>query len=158
MLRGLSPVEPSLSYLSKNWEDNEKWRAEARAKVHELMNFSPREMPLNSSIESKRTDDGIVLEEISYDMPFGPRTEGFFLYPENAKGVPGVVALHDHGGFFYYGKEKIVDPHFDNRPLQEHKDKCYGGRSWGTELAKKGFAVLAVDSFLWGSRRIPMDS
>jgi len=158
MLRGLSPKEPSLSYLSKDWEDREKWRSQARAKVLELMNFHAKEISLNPSVDSKRTDDGLVLEEISYDMPYGPRTRGFFLYPENAKKIPGVIALHDHGGFFYFGKEKIVDPHFENGPLQEHKNRAYGGRSWATELAKRGFAVLAVDVFLWGSRKIPMDS
>jgi hypothetical protein len=158
MFRSLPVKEPSLSFLSQAWIDSDKWRSEARAKVHELMNFSPKEIPLDPAIDSKRTDSGIVLEEISYAMPYGPRTKGYFLYPENSGTLPSVIALHDHGGFFYFGKEKVVDPHFENKVLQDHKNRCYGGRSWATELAKKGFAVLSVDSFLWGSRRVPMDS
>jgi len=30
----------------------------------------------------------------------------------------------------------------------------YSGRSWAVDLAKMGFAVLAVDTFLFGSRRM----
>ena len=158
LLRGIPPKEPTLSLLSGDWRDIERWRREARAKALELMDFSPGSTPFNASVDSKRLDDGLVLEEVSYDMPYGPRTRGYFLYPEGGKALPGVVALHDHGGFFYYGKEKIVDPHMRSRPLEEHKEQVYGGRSWATELAKRGFAVLAVDSFLWGSRRIPIES
>lgn len=158
LLRGIPPKEPSLSLLSKDWPDVDGWRGEARAKVLELMDFSPRSTPLNASVDSKRSDDGLLLEEISYDMPYGPRTRGYFLYPEDGEGLPAVVALHDHGGFFYYGKEKIVDSHIRSALLDEHKEQAYGGRSWATELARRGFAVLAVDSFLWGSRKIPIDS
>jgi len=92
-------------------------------------------------------------------MPFGPRTHGLFLYPsKRIKKLPAVVALHDHGEFFFYGKEKIAKTATEPRILQEYKRRYYGGRSWATELAKRGFAVLVTDVFLWGSRRIPIDS
>ncbi len=158
MLRSLPPKEPSLSLLSKEWPDVDEWRRQARERTIELMDFSPKSIPLNPSVDSTRSEDGIVLEEISYDMPYGPRTRGFFLYPKDGKKLPAVVALHDHGGFFYYGKEKIVDSGIQSRSLEEHKRQCYGGRSWASELAKRGYAVLAIDSFMWGSRKIPMDS
>ena len=80
-----------------------------RERTIEVMEFSPKNVSLNSSLHSTKSEDGIVIEEISYDMPYGPRTRGFFLYPEGGTNLPAVVALHDHGGFFYYGKEKIVD-------------------------------------------------
>jgi len=158
MLRSLPPKEPSLSFLSKEWTDVDEWRRTTRSKVIELMDFSPKTVPLNSSVDSTRSEDGINIEEISYDLPYGPRTRGFFLYPKNGKRLPAVVALHDHGGFFYYGKEKIVDSGTRNRLLDEHKRLCYGGRSWASELAKRGYAVLAVDSFMWGSRKISIES
>jgi dienelactone hydrolase len=151
--------EAALSLLAKDWGDIESWRVEARSKALELLSFSPRDVPLNSSVESSSEHDGVVVEEISYDMPYGPRTHGYFLRPSGMKGrLPGVVALHDHGGFFYYGKEKIVESGIESSLLGEFKRNLYGGRSWATELAKRGYAVLAVDVFLWGSRRIPLDS
>jgi dienelactone hydrolase len=158
MLQSISSEEPSLSLLAKDWSNIEEWRKEARNKVFELMNFSPKKVQLNSSVDSKRTQNGVVTEEISYDMPYGPRTHGYFLYPEGEKKLPAAVALHDHGGFFYYGKEKIVESNVRKKVLDEHKTQSYGGRSWASELAKRGFAVLAIDVFLWGSRKIPVES
>jgi len=68
------------------------------------------------------------------------------------------VSLHDHGGFFYYGKEKVTAIPNEPAILTEFKEGAYGGRSWATELAKRGFAVLVPDVFLWGSRKIPVES
>jgi dienelactone hydrolase len=161
MLQDIAPKEQSLSFLSKDWPDVNEWRKQARKKVLELMNFFPQDTLLNSSVDFSQSKDGLVFEEISYDMPYGPRTHGFFMYPEGAKKrkLPAIVALHDHGGFFYYGKEKIVeDTRIKSKALDEHKLQSYGGRSWATEIAKQGYAVLAVDVFLWGSRKIPVES
>ncbi|MBS7634344.1 acetylxylan esterase [Candidatus Bathyarchaeota archaeon] len=158
-ISGMNP--PSLSYLAREWPELEAWRTMGRAKVLELLAFNPPGMPLNATVDSKREDGDLVVEEISYDMPYGPRVRGLFIYPKNRgedEKMPAVVALHDHGGFKYFGKEKIAaipnEPHI----LHEFKKECYGGRSWATELAKRGFAVLAVDAFLFGSRRIPVES
>jgi dienelactone hydrolase len=116
-------------------------------------------LPLSPKIESRLEEDDVIVEEISYAMPYGPRTHGFFLYPKKRpKKIPAVVALHDHGEFFFYGKEKITNIPAEPGILQEYKRHYYGGRSWATELARRGFAVLAVDVFLWGSRKIPIDS
>ncbi len=147
------------SLLSKRWQDFETWKAEARAKVLELLAFEPRNVALNQSIDSRRVEGEIVVEGISYDMPYGPRTQGYFVYPENRSGkLPAVVALHDHGDFFYYGKEKIISVPNEPEVLRAHKQKHYDGRGWASELARRGFAVLVVDTFLWGSRRIPIGS
>ena len=159
MLDQIATTKPSLSFLSKEWPKVDEWRRQARSKVLELLAFDPPNVPFNSRVESKEEQDGIVREEVSYDMPYGPRTHGFFLYPrEHQRKMPAVVALHDHGSFFYFGKEKIVATHNEPKILSEFKQKNYGARSWATELAKRGFAVLATDVFLWGSRRIPIES
>lgn len=149
----------SLSFLSRRWPEVEVWRTRARAKVFKLLSFNPPETSLNASVDGQREEDGILIEEISYDMPYGTRTQGFFLYRKKRNGrLPAVVALHDHGGFKYYGKEKITA--IPNEPdiLVEFKKYSYSGLSWATELAKHGFAVLVVDVFLFGSRKIPVSS
>jgi dienelactone hydrolase len=150
---------PSLSYLSRDWPEVEVWRNMARGKVFELLAFNPPNTPLNPIVESATSHEGVVVEAISYDMPYGPRTKGFFMYPDDRRGrLPAVVALHDHGGLKYFGKEKIC--WMENEPpmIKRFKEECYGGRSWAFELAKRGFAVLTVDLFLWGSRKIPIGS
>ncbi len=43
-------------------------------------------------------------------MGYGPRTVAWVLRPAGVRDpLPGVLALHDHGGFKFYGKEKIAD-------------------------------------------------
>jgi dienelactone hydrolase len=69
-----------------------------------------------------------------------------------------VVALHDHGGFKFYGKEKIADgPAAPSPVLTQWRSVYYGGRAWTNALARAGFVVLAHDTFLWGSRRFPLE-
>jgi dienelactone hydrolase len=34
----------------------------------------------------------------------------------------------------------------------------YGGRAWANALAREGFAVLIHDTFLWGTRRFPLET
>jgi len=154
-----SSAEHSLSYMAKDWPEVEGWRTRARAKVFELLAFTPLKTPLNATVDEQREESRITVENISYDMPYGPRTQGFFLYPKERRGkLPAVVALHDHGGFKYYGKEKITAIPDEPEILREFKRGCYSGRSWATELAKRGFAVLVVDAFLFGSRKVPVDS
>jgi hypothetical protein len=156
MLDSIAAVQSSLSFLADSWLNVEDWRKKALAKTHELLAFNPPLCPLNPKVDSRLEEEDLVVEKISYDMPYGPRTEGFFTYPNRrTEKCPAIVALHDHGGFFYYGKEKITTIPNEPRILTEFKRKYYGGRSWATELARRGFAVLSADVFLWGSRRIP---
>jgi dienelactone hydrolase len=152
-------IRPSCSYLARDWENADEWRRDAREMIHELLGFKVKNVPLNSSVDSREIHDGLVTEEISYALPYGPRTKGFFLYPEkHEKKLPAFLALHDHGGFFYFGKEKIVESKIQSKALSDFKSGHYSGRSWANELAKHGFAVLSVDVSLWGSRKISLDS
>lgn len=159
MLDSIAAIQPSLSFLAKSWPDVETWRKTTRAKALELLAFNPPAIPLNQAVDSRHEDDGLVVEEISYDMPYGPRACGFFLYPKlQNRMLPAVIALHDHGSFFYFGKEKITALKDELRIVEDFKRQYYGGRSWATDLARRGFAVLVMDVFLWGSRRIPLES
>ena len=159
VLDSIATKEPALSFLAKPWPDLEIWRNTARAKVFELLAFNPPNIPLDPLVHTQHEDDGLVTEEISYSMPYGPRAYGFFIYPKMRRGkLPAFVALHDHGGFFYFGKEKVTKIKNELRILTDFKNQYYGGRSWATELSRRGFAVLIMDVFLWGSRRIPLES
>jgi dienelactone hydrolase len=152
--------EPSFSFLSKEREDADEWRVESRKKIDQLLGFYPKAVSMNATVDSKSENNGIITEEISYDLPYGPRTRGFFLYPKNRgqKRLPGFLALHDHGGYYYFGKEKVVNSLVHSESLTEFKKAHYGGKSWANELAGRGFAVLSIDVSLWGSRKIPLET
>ena len=110
--------------------------------------------------EDRWERDGVVGEALSWSVGYGPRTEAWLLKPAGvAETLPGVVALHDHGGFKFRGKEKLAEGR-DEPPafLRAFHEHYYGGRAYANVLARAGFAVLIHDTFLWGSRRFPLET
>ena len=101
--------------------------------------------------------DGVAGLELSWSVGYGPRTEAWLLRPANVTApLPGVLALHGHDGFKFYGKEKIADgPQPPPPAVSGLRAGLYDGRAYATELAREGFAVLVHDVFGWGSRRFP---
>ncbi|MCL2096245.1 MAG: S9 family peptidase [Oscillospiraceae bacterium] len=143
------------SFLSDKYSDVKQWQEEARAEVRKLLNYNPPETPLDTAIHDEYIKDGLVYQHISYAQPYGPRTEGILMRPENIQGkLPGFIALHDHGAYKYYGKEKITLPKNSPECMREYRDMYYGGRAWASELAARGYIVFVPDLFLWGSRKI----
>ncbi|SEG61314.1 hypothetical protein SAMN05444920_103469 [Nonomuraea solani] len=110
-------------------------------------------------VERTWTHDGLHGEELSWSVGFGPRTRAYLLRPADADGpLPGVVALHCHAGMKWAGKEKIADaPEGPTPEVRRLRDDIYGGRAFANALARRGFAVLAHDAFVWGSRRFPLE-
>jgi len=129
-------------------------------KVMQTLSFTPGpDMPTDVKVEKTWKKDGLVGELITWSVGYGPRTESWLLKPENATGaLPGVIALHDHGGFKYFGKEKIADgPDATPGYVQTFRGDSYGGVAFANELAKRGYVVLVNDVFTWGSRKMPTD-
>ncbi|MFZ4618490.1 MAG: hypothetical protein ACOYM2_20180 [Rectinemataceae bacterium] len=143
------------SFLDKRWKDVEAWRLEARKRFASLVLAEDLELP-RAELLDKRIVDGLVIEELRWQLPYGPPTQAFFLKPAKAAGrLPAVLALHDHGGNKYFGKQKITDVDGDSQPhLKAYRELYYGGRAWAKELARRGYAVLVHDVFPFESRRI----
>ena len=114
------------------------------------------EKPAKVKVEQTWEEDGVVGQLITWSVGYGPRTEAWYLRPADAgrKPLPGVLALHDHGGFKWWGKEKVAKGPGALHPLQAAwHERAYDGRPWANDLAKRGFAVLVHDIFCWGSRK-----
>lgn len=133
-----------------------KRREAARQRILECM--APPSLALweAPSTDWIREFDGLIIEALSWQLPAGSRTEAWLLKPADARGkLPGVLALHDHGGFKFLGKEKIAQAGPDTPPLvQAHRADAYDGLAWANELARRGYAVLVSDAFAFGSRRV----
>jgi len=132
---------------------------ETRRKVREVLGWCDRpEIANDVRVERTWERDGVAGEELSWDVGYGPRTVAWLLKPAGARGpLPAALALHDHGAFKYYGKEKVADGPTPPAPvIQGWWEKAYGGRPWANALAREGFAVLVHDTFLWGSRKFPL--
>lgn len=130
------------------------------ATIREQLGFAGRgEHPLDVRTEREWERDGVRGEEVSWSVGYGPRTFGWVLRPAGRRGpLPGVLALHDHGGVKFFGKEKVADGPEDPHPLvRQNRGRTYGRRAFANELARRGFVVLAHDTFSWSSRRFPVE-
>jgi len=144
-----------LSFLNDRFTDLEAWKTEARAAVRNLLHYDPPRCDPRAEV-IERTDCGeYVREKIRFNTTPDVRVPAYVLLPKGpAKRRPAVVALHDHGAFFVWGKEKIVEAGPEHPALAEFKRTCYSGRSFAGELARRGYVVIAIDMFYWGERRM----
>ena len=148
----------SLSYLSHPWPDIEQWRIKGRAKMQELLAYDTDAEPLDPEILKTIREDGYTKYLVRYNITPNRTTEAYLLIPDGLKEpAPAIVALHDHGGFYYFGKEKITSVESPPDILREFIETSYGGRTYADELARRGFVVLCPDAFYFGSQRIDID-
>jgi dienelactone hydrolase len=147
---------PTLSFRNSKWSDLEKWKKAAREKLMELLAAPEAGGIPKVSVHKKYRYDGLDIEELSWQLPYGRHTEAILLKPQGAKEpLPGILGLHDHGGNKYLGKRKITRTS-DNPPdfVVAHQEHSYEGLPWSNEVAKRGYVVLVHDTFAFGSRRI----
>ncbi|GLU56872.1 alpha/beta hydrolase family protein [Dyadobacter frigoris] len=147
---------PALSFRNSKWQALDQWKNEALIKVNELL-AKPciQEVPV-VTVEKKYTFDGLEIEELSWQLPYGRVTRAVLLKPSGVtKSLPGILALHDHAGKKYFGYRKIVRTSDDPHPLiRDHQSTDYSGKAWANEIARKGYVVLVHDTFAFGSRRV----
>lgn len=153
---GLRPNPPELSLRTNRDKNLNAWRKEALTKAVELVASPPMGAVPRVTVEKKYDYDGLEIEELSWQLPYGRPTKAVFLKPAGAKkSLPAVLGLHDHGGNKYFGWEKIVVTSDQPNPLMTaHREEYYQNRAWANELAKRGYAVLVHDTFAFGSRRV----
>ncbi|MFN0166145.1 MAG: hypothetical protein ACKV22_06910 [Bryobacteraceae bacterium] len=151
-----APDPPRLSFRQPMFSNVEAWRAVARARYREaLMGPGGTATPV-PVVQHRLEFDGLQMEHLQWQLPFGPPTEALVLKPAGARGrLPGIVGLHDHGGNKYFGLRKITRMTKDPHPLMLlHQERYYGGMAWANELARRGYVVLVHDTFTFGSRRV----
>ena len=144
-----------LSFLQPRFKDLPAWKKEARGLVLDLLHYSPpRCDPRPETIE--RIDRGdYVLERVAFNTTPDVRVPAFVLVPKGKPlPAPGIVALHDHGGFYLWGKEKLVEQDDEHPALADFKRESYAGRSIASELCRRGYVVVVIDMFYWGERRM----
>ena len=147
---------PKLSFRNKEWSDPVKWREAAKAEAARFIAAPEADYTPKVKVVRKYEYDGLSIEEISWELPYGRPTKAVILKPAKATGkLPGIVGLHDHGGVKYFGWEKITKLSDAQNPIMKnHQELYYEGKAWANELAKKGYVVLVHDTFTFGSRRV----
>ena len=162
-LGNLAPVARSIQrergfpmeFASRGKLTVEEWRKQGRAEVTKALSYFPKPVPLDIKVHSVMKRDGYDVRIISFAGSAHYRVPAYLLAPTTGHGpYPAVVALHDHGGWFVHGKEKLVRMDGEHAALTGFREQYYGGRAWADELARKGFVVIVPDAFYWGERRL----
>ncbi len=145
----------SLSYFAQDWPDREQWRIKGRAQMQALLSYQRPAAPLQPQVLATVQKDGYRRLHVRYAVSPNRMTEAYLLLPDNLKKpAPAVIAIHDHGGFYYFGKEKITQVEDPPGILTRFIERSYGGRTYADELARQGFVVLVPDGFYFGSQRL----
>lgn len=147
---------PRLSFRQPMFGNVDAWRPVARARFRELLLGPGGAATPVAAVQHHFEFDGLSIEHLQWQLPYGPPTEALVLKPAGATGkLPGIVGLHDHGGNKYFGLRKITRMSKDPHPaMLRHQEEYYGGAAWANELARRGYVVLVHDTFTFGSRRM----
>ena len=147
-----------LSFLNPRFSDLATWKATARGKLLDLLHYAPPPCAPAAETVERVECDGYVREKVLFNTTPDIRVPAYVLVPRNAKKpAPAIVALHDHGGFYLWGKEKLVAIEGEHPVFTEFRDRYYGGRSIAIDLARRGYVVVVSDMFYWGERRMLLD-
>ena len=163
MSKDSRPVRPSAIAGFENWPayvlDRPRFQAATPAAqdLSDALGVPAVVPPEDVTIRWEQTHDGVTASRLSWQLGFGPPTTGWLLRPARSSGpLPGVLALHCHGGNKFGGAERLVRlPEFHPSAAAARAGH-YEGRALATEVARRGFAVLAHDTFSWGSRRFDL--
>lgn len=146
---------PTMSYRRDGWASLEAWREQALSVLREKLACPSLPSPTDVTVLAEHHEDGLVIEELAWQLPYGPATRAARLRPEGqAEPLPGILALHCHGGLKYWGHEKITRYGQQHPLMVAHQAQYYSGRAWANEVAKRGYVVLAPDAFPFASRRV----
>lgn len=149
----------SLSYLNDSFTELDRWKSEARQYINARLSYAPPEVPFNEEIVKEEDFGAYIRQKIYFDSAPGCRIPAYLLIPKNLrKPAPAVIVQHDHGGMLYWGKEKVVEHHRAHEVLESFIDTCYEGQPPASELAKRGYVTLVIDSLFFGERKFQLEA
>lgn len=165
MAENSGPVRPSAIAGYGDWpayvQNNPRYQAAAPAAQELADALGVPGIPVQPEVALhwEETHDGVTTSQLSWQLGFGPRTTGWLIRPAGSSGpLPGVLALHCHGGNKFGGADRLVELPEQHPSAENAKAGHYDGRALATEVARRGFAVLAHDTFAWGSRRFDLST
>ena len=147
-----------LSYLQKEFQEVKAWKRKARGKLLDLLHYAPPKCAPQAEVLETVDFGSYIREKITFHTTPDIRVPAYVLIPKEAKRpLPAIVALHDHGGFYLWGKEKLVATADEHPVLTEFKQTYYAGNNIASTLAEQGYLVIVIDMFYWGERRMLLD-
>ncbi len=148
-----------LAWGNSEITDFEEWRRVARQRVFDCMLTPPppAQRPVEVTVIGEEQRKGYKARKIDIRLSRYYSVPAYLLIPDGKGPFPAVNVLHDHGGHFFIGKEKMVRP-LKSEDAAVVKDAeawltpLYEGQFLGDFLAQNGFVVFCADAPMWGER------
>src|SRR5215467_9301453 len=89
---------PRLSFRQDRFRpaDLNGWRMQARQRLMECLLMPDSGGAPQATVQRRFQHDGLDIEHLTWQLPYGPPTEAVFLKPAGAVGrLPAILALHD---------------------------------------------------------------
>jgi dienelactone hydrolase len=125
------------------------WRRELLPLVRASLGRLPAKVPLNPEVQAEWREDGLVKQRILFDVEAGLSAVAYLFRPENLRPgqkVPGILACHGHGP---WGKDAVMGNRSNPQLAAEIEATNY---DYGLQMAKAGYAVIAIDWRGFGER------
>jgi dienelactone hydrolase len=146
-----------LSFLDSRWRSLETWKQAARPFFRERLQYGPNPLPLRADFLRREERDGFTLEVVNISATPAYHIPARVLVPKGRRGrLPAVVAIHDHGGRYVWGHEKLISYPDDSEELRNKRAEAYG-RPWAEALVRRGYIVIVIDGFYFGERRLRVE-
>ena len=139
--------------------DFAEWRRVARQKVIDCM-LTPPPPPVGGyrmRVLGEERRDGYTARKVEIQLSRYYAVPAYVLVPDGKGPFPAINVLHDHGGHFFIGKEKMIRPLAceDSTVIADAQawlSPLYEGQFLGDYLASHGFVVFSADAPMWGER------
>ena len=139
--------------------DFDEWREAARQKVLDCMLMPPPPPAdgFDMKLIAEEQRNGYKARKIEIRLSRYYAVPAYVLIPDGKGPFPAVNVLHDHGGHFFIGKEKMIRPMAceDSTVVKDAEawlTPLYEGQYLGDFLAKNGYVVFSADAPMWGER------
>ena len=140
-------------------KDFDEWKQVARQKVFDCMLTPPPPAAEGYDVKilCEEQRDGYTARKIEVRLSRYYTVPAYVLIPDGKGPFPAVNALHDHGGHFFIGKEKMIRPLAceDSAVIKDAEvwaAQLYDGQFVGDYLARHGYVVFSADAPMWGER------
>ncbi len=147
------------AFVGERFRDVDEFKKTARDKLLDLLLYRPAPTPPQAEVVERVERDTHIREKVLFSTSPHFRIPAYVLIPRNLRGrAPAIVDLHSHGGMFLFGKEKVLDLGNNHAAMTDYHRRNYDGRPTATELVRRGYVVITIDAFMFGERRLIMDS
>lgn len=139
--------KPAHRFAGSTRADWQAWRDKLYPAVKASLGNTPPAVPLNPEVQAVWEQDGLIKERVVFDVEEGLSVSAYLFRPAGVTGrLPAILACHGHGP---YGKDSVMGV----ATTPEEKAKIVAHNyDYGLQMAKAGYAVIAIDWRGFGER------